>query len=239
MGTTLLLTSPVFGVKEIMVMGSAHLTSDEVVGLCNLTLGANILKVQTGRMRDRISAHPRVERVTVSRQLPDRLVVNIIEREGVALILCQERYAELDVSGRPLEFHRFIGALGLPIVTGVEVEGVTLGARIGSDKLLGALACANALGHGGRAIMSEINLDEDGELTLYTREGVPVYFGPATGLDAKAGILGGILEDIAGIEDDIAYIDVRYPRYPVVGALVDVFQPESWPDPDAVLIGEP
>ncbi|HCJ11188.1 MAG TPA: hypothetical protein DHW14_08530 [Clostridiales bacterium] len=241
LGLCLFLTTPLFGVRDILVIGSVHLTSEEIVALCDVTPGTNIFKVPTADIRERLLALPRVSEATVSRRLPGRLVVEVVEREGVLLLPCQEQFVEVDATGHPVELHRFIGALGLPVLTGVRVEGVTLGSRISDERVSLGLWCAAALGVQGRLAVSEIHVDDRGELTLYTLEGIPVRLGPATALDAKVEAFMSILPDLPSVEFDVAYIDVRYPRHPVVGSTETVFQPGEWPgdDPDAVLLGGP
>ncbi len=223
-----------------MVVGSVHLSSAEVVRICDVSLGANIMKVPTKAIRDRLLRNPRIAEATVSRTLPGRLVVRVVEREGVILLPCEQRFAEVDSSGLPVEFHRYVGALGLPVVTGVAGEGVTLGAKLTGDKLTLALTCAGALGPAGRPAVAEIHVDEGGELTLYTRDGLPVYVGEATDLAAKAGALLGILADIEANHLEVSYVDVRYPRYPVVGSEGGQAEPVDWADPDVFpVFGEP
>jgi len=240
LGLTLFLTSPTFGVREIMVVGSVHLSSAEVVRICDVSLGANIMKVPTKAIRDRLLQNPRIAEATVSRTLPGRLVVRVVEREGVILLPCEQRFAEVDPAGLPVEFHRYVGALGLPVLTGVAAEGVTLGAKLTGDKLTLALACAGALGPAGRPAVAEIHVGEGGELTLYTRDGLPVYVGEATDLAAKAGALLGILADIEVNHLEVSYVDVRYPRYPVVGSAGGLAEPVDWADPDVFpVFGEP
>lgn len=240
LGLALFLTSSAFGLKEIVVVGSSHLSSTEVVRLCDVTLGTNILKVPTVRIKERLLADPRVAEATVSRKFPGSLVVRVVEREGVVLLPAQGQYAELDSSGLPLRFHRYIGALGLPVVTGPAVQGITLGAKVSGEGLDAALLCATALGSNGRGRVSEIHVDETGTLTLYTRDGVPAYFGPATGLDAKVEAFLGILGDLTRNDLKVSYIDVRYPRYPVVGSVQGPARPDDWVDPDIIATtGEP
>lgn len=241
LGATLFLTSSAFGVSEILVSGSDHLTSADVVRACGVELGTNLLKVPTRAIRDRLAALPRVAEATVSRRLPGTLVVRIVEREGAALLQCGQQYAELDVSGFPVEFHRLIGALGLPIVTGLDPVGVTLGVGLQLPGLDATLATAAALGVAGRARVSEIHLDANREVVLYTRSGLPVYVGPAMGLETKVPVLLGILDDIEANGLEVSYIDVRYPRYPVVGSAGGSSEPAEWEwaDPDLPVIGEP
>jgi len=243
LGLGLFLTSPAFGVKEVVVIGSAHLTAAEVTAICDILPGTNILKVPTRAIRDRLLAVPRIAEATVSRRLPSRILVEVVEREGVALLPCQEEYAEVDAQGRPLELHRYIGALGLPVISGITVEGVTLGRPLADDRLRAVLVAAAALGTAGRQAVSEIHIGGAGELelTLYTRGGIPVYLGPPTGLDAKVAAFLRILPDIKNEALEVSYVDVRYPRYPVVGSPGQVSNPDEWPgsDPDAELLRGP
>lgn len=238
-GTSLFLSSSAFGVKEIVVIGSTHLSSDEIVRLCNVTEGTNILKVPTGEIRARLLANPRIEAATVARRLPSRILVTVTEREGVALLPCQGLYAELDASGLPIELHSFITALGLPVVTGIETSGLTLGTRLTDARLTGPLTCASALGQAGRAAVAEIHLTGSGELVLYTRGGIPAYFGDGSGLPAKVEAFLGILADIESSGLEVTYADVRYPRFPVVGSAGGPAEPAGWIDPDAFPFFEP
>jgi cell division protein FtsQ len=238
-GLGFFLSSSAFGLSEIMVVGSAHLTSSDVVRLCEVRLGMNLLKIPTQKIRDRLLADSRLSEAVVSRKLPGRLVVQVTERVGVVLLPCQEQFAEIDASGLPLELHSCVGALGLPIVTGVTEAGVTLGVRVSGDKLAAILGCAAALGD-SRRLVAEIHVDEQNELRLYTREGIPVYFGSPTGLEAKVEAFLGVLADVRAEKLDVAYIDVRYPRYPAVGAPGGAEAPSPWVDPDIFpTLGEP
>ena len=239
-GLGFFLSSSAFGLSEIVVVGSAHLTSSEVVRLCEVRLGMNLLKIPTQKIRERLLVDPRLSDAVVSRKLPGRLVVQVTERVGVALLPCQEQFAELDSSGLPLELHSYVGALGLPIVTGVTETGVTLGVRVSGDKLTAILGCAAALGPEGRRLVAEIHVDDQNELRLYTREGIPVYFGPPTGLEAKVEAFLGVLADVRAAKLDVTYVDVRYPRYPAVGTPGGAEAPSPWIDPDVFsTLGEP
>lgn len=240
LGLILFLTSAAFGVEEILVVGSTHLSSAQVAQVCGVDLGTNIFKVPTGAIRERLLANPRVAEATVSRKLPGRLVVRIVEREGVVLLPCQEQFAEIDAAGLPIKFHRYVTALGLPIVTGVEVGGVTLGTRVTGQGLDAVLCCATALGPRGRAAVAEVHLDADGEMVLYTRDGTPVYLGEPSGLEAKVAAFLGILDDITSGGLEASYIDVRYPRYPVVGSKSGVPESAAWTEGDVFpVFGEP
>ncbi len=239
LGVILFLTSAAFGVQEVMVVGSTHLTTAQVVEACGVELGTNIFKVPTAAIRDRLLANPRVAEATVSRKLPHRLVIRLVEREGVALLPCQAQFAEIDASGLPLELHRYVGALGLPIITGAGVQGVTLGTPASGPGLEAALCCAVALGPVGRLEVAEIHVD-GAEMVLYTRDGTPVYFGEPAGLEAKVAAFLGVLDDLESGNLEVTYVDVRYPRYPAVGMGEGTDVPSGWIDTDVFpVVGEP
>jgi len=203
-------------------------------------LGTNLLKIPTGKVRDRLLTCPVIAQATVGRKFPSSLVIRVIERYGVVILPAEDGFLELDSSGLCIAEHQYVSALGLPWVSGIKLEGLHPGARSADEGLSGALLCADALGAVGRLRISEIHVGETGELLLYTLDGTPVYVGPPDDLDAKIKALLGILLDLEEAGLDATYIDVRYPRYPVAGSPDAPAPPEGWIDPDIyVILGEP
>jgi len=240
LGASLFLTSTAFGIRDIVVVGSVRLTSPEIVELTGVELGTNLLKIPTGKVRDRLLACPVIAEATVSRKFPSSLIIRVSERHGVALLPASGRFLELDSSGLCIAEHQYVSALGLPLVSGIVLEELAPGTRPADERLAGVLLCADALGVAGRLQVAEIHIGDAGELLLYTREGTPVYLGPPDDLEDKIVALLGILLDLEESGIEATYIDVRYPRYPVVGSPDAPAPPQGWIDPDIyVIFGEP
>lgn len=94
-------------VPRIMVYNAA------LGGVSNPLLGADLAAI-----RAELRRHPWVADASVSRQLPDTLVVRLTERKPVALWQHQHRFRLIDISGRVLATERLERFAGLPLIVG-------------------------------------------------------------------------------------------------------------------------
>jgi len=74
-------TTSVLGLTEIDVTGNQRLAYGQVLEIAGLRLGQNSLGVNVSRVEAALSQNPWVEFVTVRRELPDKLFINITERQ--------------------------------------------------------------------------------------------------------------------------------------------------------------
>lgn len=72
--------SEYFSVQEVEVQGAMRLDPVEVAALTGITRGENALAVNMQAVEARLMAEPWVERVAVTRELPDRFRIRIVER---------------------------------------------------------------------------------------------------------------------------------------------------------------
>ena len=79
-----ILKNPDYNVAELDVQTDGLLDSDRVLQTAELHKGGNIFLVNLNRAKTRIESIPEVEHVQVSRQLPNRITVEINERKPVA-----------------------------------------------------------------------------------------------------------------------------------------------------------
>jgi cell division protein FtsQ len=82
-------------------------------GTSNPLLGADLAAI-----RAQLQRHPWVADASVSRRLPDTLVVRLAERKPVALWQHQGRFRVVDIGGRVLSKDRLERFAGLPLVVG-------------------------------------------------------------------------------------------------------------------------
>jgi len=114
--------TPHFSIKETVVRGCHRLQAETVIAQAAVPAEQNILIANTGAIRDRVAAIPDVRNAYVGRELPNRLVVEIVEREPVARA-CRD--GELSLMDRDGEM--FISSLpsisfDLPVITGLFSE---------------------------------------------------------------------------------------------------------------------
>lgn len=69
-----------FDLKEIHVTGNSRLSQGDILETAKVNLGLNCLEMNVGEVENRLSANPWVESVTVRRELPNRLRINLVEK---------------------------------------------------------------------------------------------------------------------------------------------------------------
>ncbi|WP_326563223.1 cell division protein FtsQ/DivIB [Micromonospora sp. NBC_01796] len=88
-----------FGVGELRVTGTALTTPEQVRGAAGVPAGLPLARVDLAEVRDRVGDLPPVERVTVSRQWPGTLLVEVVERTAVAVVPQGRQFAVVDGAG--------------------------------------------------------------------------------------------------------------------------------------------
>lgn len=117
--TQLLLASDLFRVEEVTVQGNSRLKENQVVALSDIQIGINTFNLDLGLIGRKIEENPWVESAHVQRIFPRQLLINIEERQPVAIINLGYLYY-LDRRG---EIFKVLGAadnLDYPIITGFD-----------------------------------------------------------------------------------------------------------------------
>jgi len=116
-----LLTSSLLNVTSVQVSGCQVLDPQTVIQQAMIPSGVNILSLDLDGLRHRITDHPWIASAVISREIPDRIRIEIVERKPVALVKGQQFYL-LDDQG--VCFSRAAPGkhVGLPIITGFDPE---------------------------------------------------------------------------------------------------------------------
>jgi cell division protein FtsQ len=84
--TMLLLKNPEYNIADLQVQTDGSLSADTVLAAADLHKGTNIFLVSLPRAQARVEAIPQVEKAQITRQLPNRILIQINERKPVAWI---------------------------------------------------------------------------------------------------------------------------------------------------------
>jgi cell division protein FtsQ len=71
---------PYFDLKDIRVAGNHRLSYGTILDTAKVELGLNCLDMNVGEVKNRLDANPWVDSVTVRRELPNRLLINVREK---------------------------------------------------------------------------------------------------------------------------------------------------------------
>lgn len=124
-----LLTSPILNVASVQVSGCEVLDPEAVIRQAQIPSGVNILSLDLHWVRQKVTNHPWIASAVISREIPDRIRIEIVERKPVALVKGRQFYL-MDhgglcfASAAPGEY------AGLPIITGFDPEILASGCKL-------------------------------------------------------------------------------------------------------------
>ena len=215
--------SPLFTLRQVEITGHVTLDSAEIRNLSGLEMGSHLFDLDVREIGIRIEQHARIRCAVVTRRLPDRLSVRVVERVPVAQVLADQWY-EIDDAGvvlgrvRPEFEHtlpKLFGVGGVrALVPGAPLEGAV------APRLLGLLAALR------RPEMKRFGFERRFPLFLVSEDGslmIPMNSGSATLLMGRRDWIHRI-EKLTIVEPywegtGAEMIDLRFEDQVVVGPL--------------------
>lgn len=174
-----------------------------------------LVDVDLGAVRERVKRNPYFREVAVVRDLPDRILIRVDERVPVAMLIA-EKTLYVDAEGVLMPAIRSEYAFDLPVITGAaSVQECRSGKSIAHPVLREALQIVLAsqrLGNSVSRRISEIHVQPNGDLLLYTAEyGIPVMFGRGNIVDKLTlleGFWTGVVSSRGG--NALRSVDIRF-----------------------------
>ena len=168
-------------IAHVRTEGNRIVGENEILDLAAIPKNGKLYAVDLSDARLRVKQNPFVKTVSVNREAPDGVSITVTERVPIAAIVL-DRLLYLDVDGFVLPLVRSEGVSDLPVLTGdLPAAACIPGKRIISANVLDALeilATARMIGEELYRLISEVHIDGDRDIVLYTSEsGVPVVFG--------------------------------------------------------------
>ncbi len=109
---------PKIPIKEIEVIGVQYLDPAEVIAAAGPLAGQSILAVSLKNIRANVVALGWVKDATIVRQLPNKLLITVAERQGYALWQHQDILRLIDRDGVEITREKLTLFAGLPLVVG-------------------------------------------------------------------------------------------------------------------------
>jgi cell division septal protein FtsQ len=217
--------SPHFVLRQVEIAGHETLSPDDIRALYPLPEGSDLFEVDIQAMGEAVEQHPRVLRAVVTRHLPDRLTVRVIERVPVAQVLA-DRWYEVDPSAVVLGPVRSDYEHCLPKFFGVGgTEPLVAGSVLASPVAARLLSLIAAL---DRPVLAEREFDQKLSMFLVSENGslmIPVDSSPVTVLVGREDWIQR-LEKLAVVEPHRVnssargeWIDLRFEDQVVVGPM--------------------
>lgn len=193
-----------FAVGEILVTGRKNVAQANILERLPIKPGLPIFGVSIETAQKEMEMIPWIERASVSRRLPDKIIVHIEERVPAALWQYQKKISLIDAAGNVLASEGIEPWKNLPLVVGEDAPNriVELTGMLRAEPHL-AENLGSAVRIGGR------------RWDLHFKNGVVVRL-PENNVELALRLLAGTEEKNGILSKDIGVIDLRIPEKMVV-----------------------
>lgn len=106
--------------EDVQVRGHSRVTAQEVVSTGGLVAGQSLLSIHPARVARRLEHHPWIRHAEVGRRFPATVVIDVREREPVALMLDDGRPWIVDSEGNAVKPWEAVDGLDLPLLSGID-----------------------------------------------------------------------------------------------------------------------
>jgi len=168
-------------VERVRTEGNQIVASAEILRLAAIGRDVRLFDLDLAAVEKRVRAHAFIKVAEVTRSVPDRVTIAVVERSPVAMV-AGEKLMYLDADGVVLPALKSEELFDLPVITGtLPGSEITPGARVRAPEVLSALgviAIAGRMGNEAYHRISEVHIRPDRQLVLTTAEnGVSVVLG--------------------------------------------------------------
>jgi len=167
---------------KITVKGNFTLTREEILQAANIKQDStiNIEELNLVFIQDRISKHPEVKKVSVSKNPPNELVIDVIEKRPLAIVNVGNQLNLVDEECELFPFKNFEMLFDLPVITGIrQVSNQQIDDKAYMNDLrLAVFITMNAFKKSKFLYnqISEINISDTSKIIVFTNDkSVPVY----------------------------------------------------------------
>ena len=206
---TYLITSPIFNISKIEIIGNSKITADTYISLSGITIGNNIYDLSKRKIIENIKENPYVDTVEVKRKLPSVVEITVTERTASYMLGILNSYAYINNQGYILEINE--EQINAPVITGyfTNEEEIVIGNRLNEEDLVKLEMVLKIMDtiyvNGITEIVNEINVSDQNNYTLiFSEEGKTVYLGNGSNLTDRIGVyLKAILQKEKGKSGEI------------------------------------
>jgi len=214
----LTMTSSLFDLRSVEVLGNHQITRTEILHLSGVNLRNNIFSLSLRDIAFRIKAHPRIRIVKVWRRLPSGLVVKVEERRPVAVLQKEDVFYQIDAEGYALGKGALQDIAQLPFIDNPDIKRAIVGHRVKAKHLDGMLYTLVAAYSYLPDMPRKIDVDKKGHLCLYIKEG-KILLGSFEGreiMNRRLRLASLLWKSVREQGRGMEYIDVRFGNNPVV-----------------------
>lgn len=199
---------PLFNIKNIEVVGNTKLSEDKIIDLSGISDSVNLFKLDKASVKKVIKENAYVENVEINRKFPNKVIIDIKEREAKYMLQFADSYVYINNQGYMLEISN--EKIQVPIIVGftTDLSNIKPGNRIKVDDLqkmnmvIKIFETAKTSGIGD--LITKIDISNSKNYTIGLEgEGKTVYLGDCSDLNTRIIYLKAILDANQGRSGEV------------------------------------
>ncbi len=152
-----------------------------------------------------------IDKVKIKQELPNKVIIEIIEKKPELVLLNKQSYIFLDSKGEVLNKNDKLNQSTAPILTGVDLqEEINVGQVLVKKEIRVALDFIVKVPEDKQYLIKEISVDDYG-VAIYPAGSYKVMIGDNSNVIIKIRTLETLLRDSALLGNTIDYIDISNP----------------------------
>ncbi|SKC78820.1 cell division protein FtsQ [Maledivibacter halophilus] len=203
-----------FEINGIFVNSNTVVSDDEIVSYSGIKTGDNIFKIKLSEAREKLIKNPLIKDVTIKRKLPNKLIINVIERKKLAAVSYMGIYFVIDEEGVILYTAQAVE--DMYVIEGFEFESFLKGEKIkvkNEEDLRKIIELCSLLENSDLAIIPKISYENE-NIILYIDEDFKIKFGRGENLSKRFVIFKAIYYDLISKNIDSGSVDISHDGYP-------------------------
>lgn len=200
--------SPIFNIADIEVLNNNRLSSETIISLSGISKEQNIFSFISARVSDNIKQNAYIEDVKIKRIIPNKVQIEVQEREPKFSIPVLGEFAYINTQGYILEITQ--NELNLPVIYGINTpeDQIQVGSRVNEEDLgsletiLRIMSVMNDNSLSDK--VTNIDISDKNDYIIYMQEEKKtIHLGDASNLNNKMLYIIEILEKEKDVEGDI------------------------------------
>lgn len=187
-----------FNIKSIEVTGNKKLSYDTIVNASLCNKGENIFRINIKKGEESINRLSYIKYCKIKRKLPNKILIEVVEREEVAIFPYLGTIALIDKEGYILTIENDDNSLQLPRIIGLEPDEIKVGENIfymiDREDVQQFINTAVQLGLLSK--MKYVDFSDEKNVVFQINDNTNVAFGSLDNVKYKLSFLIKIFEDL-------------------------------------------
>lgn len=209
-----------FQITAVKIDGNRMTSKEQIAALSRVDIHSNLLAIDVVQVQSLLESHPWIARAEVIRDWPNRLLIQVQEKNPVALLNRETGLFYLDIQGHIIAAAGPAQDLDFPVITGLENFSLNTSESAQIPGPLQDIIDLLQLANRNNPLLpqqniSEIHVVEQGELVLHLLDRpFPIFLGTDGKISTRYYRLVKVLRDLYKTREfsEVSYIRLDYQK---------------------------